>query len=127
MANEKPTNARLQMKHDIEANWIIAGNATNPFVPKPGELIIYDVDDSHDSPRIKIGDGDNNVNELPFFVDETKADKTEVDIKLATKIDRSEIEEEDAVTIATELNLVSPVAADDGSIYTDENGDIYTL
>lgn len=78
MANEKPTNARLQMKHDIEANWIIAGNATNPFVPKPGELIIYDVDDSHDSPRIKIGDGDNNVNELPFFVDETKADKSEL-------------------------------------------------
>lgn len=66
------------MKHDIEANWIIAGNATNPFVPKPGELIIYDVDDSHDSPRIKIGDGDNNVNELPFFVDETKADKDEI-------------------------------------------------
>lgn len=66
------------MKHDIEANWIIAGNATNPFVPKPGELIIYDVDDSHDSPRIKIGDGDNNVNELPFFVDETKADKSEL-------------------------------------------------
>ena len=52
-----------------------------------------------------------------------KADKSE----LATKIDRSEIEEEDAVTIATELNLVSPVAAEDGSIYTDENGVLYSL
>ena len=52
-----------------------------------------------------------------------KADKSE----LATKIDRSEIEEEDAVTIATELNLVSPVAADDGAIYTDENGVLYSL
>ena len=56
-----------------------------------------------------------------------KADKTEVDTKLATKIDRSEIEEEDAVTIATELSLVSPVAADDGAIYTDENGAMYSL
>lgn len=52
-----------------------------------------------------------------------KADKSE----LATKIDRSEIEEEDAVTIATELHLVSPVAAEDGSIYTDENGALYSL
>ena len=52
-----------------------------------------------------------------------KADKTE----LATKIDRSEIEEEDAVNIAAEMGLVSPVAAEDGAVYTDENGDIYTL
>lgn len=52
-----------------------------------------------------------------------KADKTE----LATKIDRSEIEEEDAVNIAAEMGLVSPVAAEDGAVYTDENGNIYTL
>lgn len=52
-----------------------------------------------------------------------KADESE----LATKIDRSEIEEEDAVNIAAEMGLVSPVADEDGAIYTDENGDIYTL
>lgn len=52
-----------------------------------------------------------------------KADKTE----LATKIDRSEVEEEDAITLVTELNLVSPVAAEDGSVYTDENGAMYSL
>lgn len=52
-----------------------------------------------------------------------KADKTE----LATKIDRSEIEEEDAIAIVAEMGLVSPTVADDGSIYTDENGDVYTL
>jgi hypothetical protein len=52
-----------------------------------------------------------------------KADKTELD----TKIDRSEVEEEDAVQIATEMGLISPVAADDGSIYTDENGATYSL
>lgn len=52
-----------------------------------------------------------------------KADKTE----LATKIDRSEIEEEDAVNVVAEMGLVSPVAAEDGAVYTDENGDIYTL
>ena len=52
-----------------------------------------------------------------------KADKTE----LATKIDRSEIEEEDAVNMVAEMGLVFPVADEDGAVYTDENGDIYTL
>ena len=49
-----------------------------------------------------------------------KADKAEV-------IFRSEIEEEDALAIVTDMNLVSPVTAEDGSIYTDENGALYSL
>lgn len=52
-----------------------------------------------------------------------KADKTEV----ATKIDRSEVEEEDAIQIVADMGLVSPIAAEDGAIYTDENGDVYIL
>lgn len=49
-----------------------------------------------------------------------KADKAEV-------IFRSEIEEEDALAVVMDMNLVSPVAAEDGSIYTDENGALYSL
>lgn len=52
-----------------------------------------------------------------------KADKSE----LATKIDRSEVEEIDALELVTEMGFVSPVAASDGSIYTDENGVLYSL
>lgn len=52
-----------------------------------------------------------------------KADKSD----LTTKIDRSEIEEEDALAIVADMGLVSPVTAEDGSIYTDENGVLYTL
>ena len=52
-----------------------------------------------------------------------KADKSE----LATKIDRSEIEDEDALKLVTEIELVSPIVADDGSIYADENGVLYSL
>jgi hypothetical protein len=52
-----------------------------------------------------------------------KADKSD----LATKIDRSEIEEIDAIEIAVDMGLVEPAAAEDGSIYTDENGNIYSL
>ena len=49
-----------------------------------------------------------------------KADKAEV-------ILRSEVEEEDAIQIVADMGLVSPIAAEDGAVYTDENGDVYTL
>lgn len=50
-----------------------------------------------------------------------KADKTE----LATKIDRSELE--NSIELSAEMGLIEPVSADDGSIYTDENGVVYIL
>jgi hypothetical protein len=49
-----------------------------------------------------------------------KADKSEVVLK-------NEVEEVDAIELATNMGLVSPVAAEDGSIYTDENGALYSL
>jgi hypothetical protein len=49
-----------------------------------------------------------------------KADKTEVVLK-------NEVEEVDAIELAAKMGLVLPVAADDGSIYTDENGCVYSL
>jgi hypothetical protein len=52
-----------------------------------------------------------------------KADKSE----LATKIDRSEIEPTVAIELVAEMGLVSPTATDDGAIFTDENGNIYSL
>lgn len=52
-----------------------------------------------------------------------KADKSE----LKSKIDKSEIKEIDAIEIATEIGLITPVVAEDGSIYTDKSGNIYSL
>lgn len=49
-----------------------------------------------------------------------KADRSEVVL-------RNEIEEIDAIEIAVETGLVLPTAAEDGSIYTDENGAVYSL
>jgi hypothetical protein len=49
-----------------------------------------------------------------------KADKSEVVMK-------NEVEEFDAIELVAKTGLVSPVAAEDGSIYTDENGAIYSL
>lgn len=54
--------ARIQQKHDIEANWKKAVN----FKPLAGELIVYDADSAHTTARFKIGDGNTPINDLPF-------------------------------------------------------------
>lgn len=59
--------------------------------------------------------------------DETHPDYIKNKPDLTAKIDRSEIEDEDALELSMESGLIDPVAADDGSMYTDENGVIYSL
>lgn len=71
--SEKMFNTRIIHKHDIAENW---AKATG-FIPKIGELIIYDPDENYAYSRIKIGDGTKTVGELPF-IDEQKANKSEV-------------------------------------------------
>ena len=72
---EKSLNTRIQLKHDTEVNW---DKATN-FIPKLGEVIVYDVDDNYDFPRMKVGDGETVVTELPFVYEPvTKADIDEI-------------------------------------------------
>lgn len=62
MANEKIIKARQVQKHDTEANW----NKAENFIPKAGEIIVYDPDELNPSSRIKIGDGETPVKLLPF-------------------------------------------------------------
>jgi hypothetical protein len=70
---EKTIKTRIIHKHDIEAHWMLANN----FVPKDGEIIIYDIDSNgsttdpkgHTVKRYKIGDGKTKVNDLPFVSD----------------------------------------------------------
>ena len=54
---------RIQLKNDTEAHWNLAVN----FVPKEGEVIIYSADDTHPFSRLKVGDGNTTVNDLPFI------------------------------------------------------------
>lgn len=56
-------NTRIVHKHDVEANWLKATS----FIPKQGELIVYDIDSTYDYERFKIGDGTTLVNDLPFY------------------------------------------------------------
>lgn len=70
MAEKNFNNVRIINKHDTEANWIKATG----FIPKQGELIIYDKDSTYNYERFKIGDGSTVVNSLPF-ADANKVDK----------------------------------------------------
>ena len=64
MATEKTINARMQMKTDTALNWSKAIN----FIPKKGEIIIYEADSDYGYERMKIGDGSTKVNDLPFVI-----------------------------------------------------------
>ena len=157
---EKNLKARIVHKHDIEANWLLATG----FIPKQGEIIVYDVDSNYTYERFKIGDGVANVNSLPF-ADETlrvnlEAQIGEVDDKVEavstlvggiavsdqineallnsqadwdqtdnTKPDyiKNKPDEEDAVVLLMEMNLVDPVVDENGFVYTDENGAMFTI
>lgn len=65
---EKTVLSRVINKHDVEANWLKASN----FIPKQGEVIVYDIDSTYNYERIKIGDGKTVVSSLPFVDDAVK-------------------------------------------------------
>lgn len=58
----KTLNTRVIQKHDTAENWAKAVS----FIPKKGEIIIYDADSNNPQPRIKIGNGTTTVVNLPF-------------------------------------------------------------
>ena len=67
---KKRITTRIIHKHDTEQNW----NKATSFIPKQGELIIYDKDTTHSYERFKIGDGTTTVVNLPFTLDIILAD-----------------------------------------------------
>ena len=67
---------RIQLKCDTEANWNksvlvseggVEKTTGTSFVPRKGEVIIYEADDTHPFSRLKVGDGKTNVVNLPFI------------------------------------------------------------
>jgi hypothetical protein len=58
---QKTVKTRIRQKHEIAANW----EAATGFKPLAGELIVYDAENGQ-GPRLKIGDENTTVNDLPF-------------------------------------------------------------
>lgn len=71
--DDKTIKARIVNKHDVESAWN-ASNVKDTFIPKQGELIIYDKDDTHPYERVKVGDGNTAVGSLPFITDNITVD-----------------------------------------------------
>ena len=57
--------ARVSQLHKTEAEWAKLSKV-KPFA---GEIIIFDPDDRHPYARLKIGDGETLLKDLPFFID----------------------------------------------------------
>lgn len=98
---EKVISTRISLKHDVEANWKLA----TVFVPRAGEVIIYDKDDTHTCPRIKIGDGNLPVTKLPFIYSKTGSATQPIFIK----------EDGTIATTTYQLNATVP----EGAVFTD--------
>ena len=64
--SQNTVKARIQLKNDTEQNWNKAIN----FIPLKGEIIIYSADESHPFSRLKVGDGNTPVINLPFVTDD---------------------------------------------------------
>jgi hypothetical protein len=68
--SEKRLNTRIINKHDSDENF----KKATGFTPLLGEIIIYEADENNELPRIKIGDGESNINDLAF-IGSDKVDK----------------------------------------------------
>lgn len=64
MAILDKTQSRIVPQHKTEAEWLKEEN--KDFCPKPGEIIIFDSDETYNYARFKVGDGQHNLSELEF-------------------------------------------------------------
>lgn len=64
MAEPKKIKTRIIQKHATAAVW---SGTSDKFTPLEGEIIVYDTDSNNTCPRLKIGNGSNNVNVLDYI------------------------------------------------------------
>ena len=103
---EKNIKSRIVHKHDIEANWLLATN----FTPMKGEIIVYDIDGNYSYERIKIGDGVQNVNQLPFATNAVLEEaKAYADEKISESIGDTPVVDQIDDAINTKMNKENPV------------------
>ena len=65
MGEIKQIKARVVFKHEKAEDW-----EQSSYVPAPGEKVLYDPDEYHAYTRVKYGDGEKAVKDLPFSVEQ---------------------------------------------------------
>ena len=114
MAEQSTTiKTRIQLKNDIEANW----NKVINFIPKKGEAIVYSAETAQDElpqgratpypfSRLKIGDGETTVINLPFIDAGTLNGENEFIIKYNYKSSFPEVGDLNKLYIDLSTNII---------------------
>jgi hypothetical protein len=66
----KKLKAQVIHRHKTEENW-----NSSSYIPVMGEVVFYDIDETHNYVRQKNGDGIHRVKELPFTTTEKELSK----------------------------------------------------
>lgn len=115
---EKQARGKFLAKHETEENW----NKSN-YVPDKGEHVIYDPDEKNLYPRVKYGDGQNIVKDLPFAY-ATKEIEGQASGALNISItDASPVEHDMKVSLLTEVGAL----VRKGDYWDSENGHWYDV
>lgn len=120
MSATKTFKGRIQLKHDTEVNW----NKATGFIPNQGEIIVYDIDEAYSYERFKIGDGVQNVVALPFTT--VQADLA-VEDETSPAYVKNQPTSEDITQLFMELDVLQPMADENGVVLTNTDGKIFTL
>lgn len=123
MSEKTLNNIRVINKHDLEENWLKATG----FTPKQGELIVYDIDENYSYERFKIGDGVQNVNDLPFCIQQSDWSQTNEASPNYILNKPVEMTEDDMVDLLVEVGAINPIANSENVMYTNNSDKIYIL
>lgn len=115
---EKQINGRIVHKHDTEANW---NKATN-FIPKNGEIIIYDPDSTYSYARVKVGNGSTVVTSLPFIDNAIKTVQT----NLSDTVDSVKNNSITALSVSGRTITYTKGDGTTGTITTQDNNTTYS-
>ena len=115
---EKQINGRIVHKHDTEANW---NKATN-FIPKKGEIIVYDPDSSYTYSRVKVGDGTTKVTSLPFIDNAIKTAQT----NLSDTVDSVKNNSITGLSVSGQTITYTKGSGATGTITTQDNNTTYS-
>lgn len=125
--------------HGTHDEWLI----NSSYIPKQGEIIIYDIDSNYNYERIKIGDGVTSVTDLPFYLENevegddcsvlyivqslTKDQKTQARINIDALGVSDIVSDEEFLAWLFEVKVVEPLMTASGEIYASNNNEIYVL
>ena len=125
---------KLEDKHEVvitEGNFLVGNGTENLEEITPDEVLSHingaSVITMTTAEYEAMDESETNTNTLYMLTDaDSRVDWEQTD-ETAPDFIKNKPDEDDALELIAEMGVVEPVAASDGSIYTDKNGVIYAL